>query len=88
MSTYFSKVIKAGDRLREFNFRLTRKGTERVYNVDVVDERGNRHFFQLLPDAEGMPLILVTNVPAWVEGAQPALIAAIEEHLAPAQKTA
>ena len=35
MSSYFSKVIKAGERQREFNFRQLSAGAEMKYRVET-----------------------------------------------------
>jgi hypothetical protein len=61
--THFSKLLKAGGRLREFNFRkLTDKPEEGWFHVDVADERGDRIIFQLAPGH--MPTGMV--LPPWV----------------------
>lgn len=77
MSIHFSKVIKAGDRNREFNFtRVHRDGTR--YNVNVPDERGNRIFFTMQQE-EGTWKIIMDILPPWVKAAEEALSGAIEE---------
>ena len=43
---YFSKIVKMGERLREFNFRKI-PSTDNEFHVDVTDDRGNRHMFIL-----------------------------------------
>lgn len=77
MSIHFSKVIKAGDRNREFNFtRVQRDGTR--YNVNVPDERGNRIFFAMQQE-EGVWKIILDILPPWITAAQEALSQAIDE---------
>lgn len=48
----FFKIIKIGDRLREFNFRKL-PNTENHFHVDVTDDQGRRHMFTLYKDNEG-----------------------------------
>ncbi len=60
----FSKIVKLGDRLREINFRKL-PGTNNQFNVDVTDDRGNRHNFTLTKkDSEWISS--ATNVPSWL----------------------
>jgi hypothetical protein len=77
MSIHFSKIIKAGDRNREFNFtRILRDGTR--YNVNVPDERGNRIFFSMQQES-GAWKISVDLLPPWILDAEEELSRAIEE---------
>ena len=77
MSTYFSKVIKAGERQREFNFRQVTTGT---YSVDVPDEKGNRLTFSMYQNADGLWQTSAQSMPIWIHYAQESLAEAIEEH--------
>ncbi len=86
MSTYFSKVIKAGERQREFNFRQVNKGQEPQYSVDVPDEKGNRVMFSMHKNADGNWKAGVQSLPEWVQDAEIALAAAIEENNEQEQK--
>lgn len=82
MSTYFSKIIKAGERQREFNFRQLSAGAQPRYHVDVNDDKGNRLIFNLVKDAEGKwKTATAEGLPDWVQGAEGALGSSIEEHL-------
>lgn len=77
MSIHFSKIIKAGDRNREFNFnRINRSNIQ--YNVNVPDERGNRIFFTMLHD-DGAWKIASDVLPSWVLAIEEELGKAIEE---------
>ena len=77
MSIHFSKIIKAGDRNREFNFnRINRSNIQ--YNVNVPDERGNRIFFTMYQE-EGAWKIASDVLPSWVMGIEEELGKAIEE---------
>lgn len=43
----FSKLVKADDRLREFNFTRHTGIRDGYFTVDVVDDRGNRIIFRM-----------------------------------------
>jgi hypothetical protein len=77
MSIHFSKIIKAGDRNREFNFTRTHRDGTR-YNVNVPDERGNRIFFTMQQEG-GSWKIIMDILPPWVLAAEEELGQAIEE---------
>jgi hypothetical protein len=79
MSIHFSKIIKAGDRNREFNFtRLHRDGTR--YNVNVPDERGNRIFFTMQQEGSAWKIIM-DILPPWILAIEEELGQAIEEEM-------
>lgn len=80
MSTYFSKVIKAGDKLREFNFRQTNLNDESRYTVDVPDDKGNRISFSIYKNADGEWKVAAQLMPMWVHNAELELASAIEEN--------
>jgi hypothetical protein len=80
MSTYFSKVIKAGDRLREFNFRQASISDDTRYTVDVPDDKGNRIMFSIYKNADAEWKIAAHLMPMWVHDAEPDLALAIEEN--------
>ena len=42
---HFTRLIKAGGRLREFNFRKHKQQEDDVFSVDTGDDRGNRILF-------------------------------------------
>lgn len=77
MSIHFSKIIKAGDRNREFNFNRTKRSTVQ-YSVNVPDERGNRIFFTMLQE-NGVWKIAPDVLPTWVLNVEEELGQAIEE---------
>lgn len=77
MSIHFSKIIKAGDRNREFNFNRTAR-TAVQYSVNVPDERGNRIIFTMLQE-EGVWKIAPDVLPAWIMNAEEELGRAIDE---------
>lgn len=80
MSTYFSKLIKAGDRLREFNFRQASMNDNSRYTVDVPDDKGNRIIFSLYKNADAVWKISAQLMPIWVHNAEAELALAIEEN--------
>ena len=80
MSTYFSKVIKAGDRLREFNFRQTNINDDTRYSVDVPDDKGTRIQFSIYKNADAEWKIAAQLMPMWVHNAENDLAQAIEEN--------
>lgn len=81
MSTYFSKLIKAGDRLREFNFRLASINDNSRYTVDVPDDKGNRIVFSVYRNADSEWKIAAQLMPMWIHNAEIDLANAIEENM-------
>ena len=73
---HFTKLIKIGERLREFNFRKV-PGSTNSYHIDVTDERGSRIMFTLYKDEAGFwqPS---TAVPLWLEASIPTLAEVVE----------
>jgi len=80
MSTYFSKVIKAGDKLREFNFRQSCLNDNGRYTVDVPDDKGNRIMFSIYKNANAEWKVAAQLMPMWVHNAESELAVAIEEN--------
>lgn len=77
----FTSLIKAGGRLREFNFRKINKPEAETFAVNVVDDRGDRIFFHMQKDQNDWRLSL-QQLPVWIIQAEGQLHAAIEEELA------
>lgn len=77
MSIHFSKIIKAGDRNREFNFTRTNPSANQ-FNVNVPDERGNRIFFSMQQE-NGAWKTSMDILPQWILSAEEELSKAIEE---------
>ena len=63
---HFTRLIKAGGRLREFNFRKLRQLEEDIFSVDTVDDRGNRILFYMRKDNNSNWAISPQPLPAWV----------------------
>lgn len=81
MSTYFSKLIKAGDRLREFNFRQASINDNSRYTIDVPNDNGTRIIFSVYKNADGEWKIAAQLMPMWVHNAEGDLANAIEENM-------
>ena len=76
----FSLLVKAGGRLREFNFRKLRHPDNEVFSVNVCDDRGDRLFFNLLKEDKNWH-ISQNGLPPWVLQSEPGLQVAVEEEL-------
>jgi hypothetical protein len=63
---HFTRLIKAGGRLREFNFRKLRQLEEEIFSVDTVDDRGNRILFYMRKDNSSNWSISPQPLPTWV----------------------
>jgi hypothetical protein len=73
----FSRIIKLGDRLREFNFRKI-PGTNN-YTVNVTDDKGQRILFTLRKNPEGSWMMEGVNLPLWLQFSERRLGGEIEE---------
>ena len=78
MKGHFTKLVKAGDRLREFNFRKL-PGPSSDFHVDVSDERGSRHVFKMRKESADEWKIENENLPKWIYEVEKNLGDAIEE---------
>ncbi|MBL0334022.1 MAG: hypothetical protein IPP73_01420 [Chitinophagaceae bacterium] len=75
----FSLVVKAGDRLREFNFNQC--SPEQVsLDVNVCTEKGDRLFFRMVK-SETKWSINPANVPPWLLKDEQKISTAVEEAL-------
>lgn len=59
---HFTLLIRAANRLREFNFR---KRSSSLYDTDVSDDRGNRFFFKMILENDRWQPRGI-NLPYWV----------------------
>ncbi len=75
----FSKVIKLGDRLREFNFRRI-PGSDN-YSINVSDDKGQRILFNLIKTSERNWVIEGQNLPLWLQFSESVLSTAIDENV-------
>lgn len=63
---HFTRLIKAGGRLREFNFRKSRPHDEEIFSVDTVDDRGNRILFYMQKGNDLHWSIIQQPLPLWI----------------------
>lgn len=83
---HFTRLIKAGGRLREFNLRKLREpegsGIE-LFSVDTVDDRGNRIVFRYQKESNGTWNIIPQGQPlfAWIQEVEPLLKEQIENEM-------
>jgi hypothetical protein len=77
---HFTRLIKAGGRLREFNFRKLRGLDQEMFTVDTVDDRGNRILLRMQKDNNHWA-ILPQMLPSWIPENEAKLNEAIEDEL-------
>jgi hypothetical protein len=79
----FTKLLKAGTRLREFNFRKLGGVREGEFSVDTVDERGNRIMFTMKKQDDRWKLLeeLIPSLPTWISQNEKLLNDTIETEL-------
>jgi hypothetical protein len=78
---HFTKLIKAANRLREFNFRLLPGTSNKLFHVDVPDDRGNRIMFKMQREENNQWKIVDQGLPAWVAANENLLNDAIAEEV-------
>lgn len=76
----FSLLVKAGDRVREFNFRKLRNPDEEQLTANVCDERGERILFDM-QKREGSWRISPGSLPVWIVQSENKLADAVEQEL-------
>lgn len=74
----FTELIKAQGRLKEFNFWKKAADKEGIYDVDVTDDKGNRHYFSMKLEGKSW-MIKETEVPTWIKDVLSELQRTIEE---------
>jgi hypothetical protein len=77
----FSLLVKAGDRLREFNFRRLKFPHEDLFSVNVCDERGNRILFNIEKQENEWHISPSQRLPKWITQSEVRLREALEEEL-------
>ena len=79
----FTKLLKAGTRLREFNFRKLGGHREGEFSVDTVDERGNRIMFTMKKQDDRWKLLeeFIPTLPSWISQNEKLLNDTIEAEL-------
>ncbi len=81
----FTRLIKADGRLREFNFTRLTGLMDGFFNMDVVDELGNRIIFQLKQNGSDWD-VLEPQLPNWITSNINILQEAIETELSKEQQ--
>lgn len=76
----FSLLVKAGERVREFNFRKLKNPGEEQLSVNVCDERGERILFGM-QKKEGFWRIDSQSLPKWIIQNENRLGEAVEQEL-------
>jgi hypothetical protein len=76
----FSLLVKAGNRVREFNFRKLRNPGEEQLTVNVCDERGDRILFDM-HKRDGNWRITPAGLPAWITQSEDQIRTAVEQEL-------
>ena len=78
---HFTRLIKAGGRLREFNFRKLRlEDQPELFTVDTVDDRGNRILLRMQKN-DNHWAIIPQILPRWIPENEDKLHEAIEDEL-------
>ena len=78
---HFTKLVKAANRLREFNFRMLPGNSNNLLHVDVPDDRGNRIMFKMKREENKQWRIVDTDLPPWVASNENLLNEAIAEEV-------
>lgn len=76
---HFTRLVKIGDRLREFNFKKNNNAGDYTFDVDTADDRGNRIFFRLQKSDNEWNLSSKQILPDWVSSHQQQLVNELEE---------
>jgi len=76
----FTRLIKAGGRLREFNFRKINSPGVELFNINVCDDRGDRIIFMMKKEQNDWRLE-TQSVPAWIIQNESEFHNVIEEEL-------
>lgn len=78
---HFTRLIKAGGRLREFNFRKLSGLEQETFTVDTVDDRGNRILLRMKKNSNNHWDIVPQMLPVWIPENEGKLHEAIEDEL-------
>lgn len=78
---HFTKLVKAANRLREFNFRMLPGTSNSLMHVDVPDDRGNRIVFKMQKADNNHWRILEEGLPVWISSNESLLNQALAEEL-------
>ena len=81
MSSQFSRVIKTGEREREFTFQSAAGGAASSYKIGVRGDHGQDHQFTMYQDASGNWRTSAQILPIWIHNAEDVLAEAINAEL-------
>jgi hypothetical protein len=73
----FTTLIKTGRRFHEFNFTRKHMGSVAIYDIDVSDDRGERHYFSMRK-SDGQWMIREQAVASWITDSSESFHEAIE----------
>ena len=76
---HFTRLVKAGSTLKEFNFRKHSYAAVPTFHVDVTDERANRIVFTM-QKLEGAWIMTPLNLPSWVKETSSSLQQILEDN--------
>jgi hypothetical protein len=72
----FTKLIKAGGRLREFNFRKSSSKSGPIFTVDVADHHDIRHYLIFRKDGDKW-FLESKEIALWIEEVIPQIKEAV-----------
>ena len=75
----FTRLIKAGGRLREFNFRKSQGLNNALFSIDVVNDNSDRHYL-LYSLVNGTWILETKRVIPWIEEVLPQVEEAIRDY--------
>ena len=75
---HFTKLIKAADKLREFNFRRITSPNGPLFSIDVADDRGNRITFKMQQEGSQWKF-MDSALPNWILASEEQINAKIAE---------
>jgi len=76
----FTLLVRAGGRLREFNFRKLNNPESEQFSANVCDDKGERLFFYLQKNEGGWKLSLAA-LPPWIVQTERQISEALQEEL-------
>ena len=79
INIHFTNLIKAGGRLREFNFRKSQGKHDSMFTVDVANEKGERFYVFFRQKDQTWVLENKSLVP-WIEEVLPQIEETIREY--------
>ena len=74
----FTRLIKAGGRLREFNFRKSQGLNNALFSIDVVSDNSDRHYL-LYSLVNGTWVLETKRMIPWIEEVLPQVEEAIRD---------